>query len=173
MLNAFRVEEFIKVYTVEVSIVVGISSSSSSGYYRPNSDIRHDSFIFKLDKWFCLSRSDSGRAMRVQAATTTVLGIILLPCLRRMFSFFFGQCVRCLVFINIVTFLDSHIDNDGSSTQRHTRVPLSFPPVGGQMPTISHDVNTWVERHKLVELLGKQVAALIVVQHNNKQDMTI
>ena len=41
------------------------------------------------------------------------------------------------------------------------------------MPTISHDVNTWVERHKLVELLGKQVAALIVVQHNNKQDMTI
>lgn len=65
MLNAFRVEEFIKGYTVEVGIVVAISSSSSSGYYRPNSDIRHDSFIFKLDKWFCLSRSDSGRAMRV------------------------------------------------------------------------------------------------------------
>ena len=103
MLNAFRVEEFIKVYTVEVSIVVAISSSS--GYYRPNSDIRHDSFIFKLDKWFCLSRSDSGRAMRVQAATTTVLGIILLPCLRRMFSFFSASV--CAVWFSSTSLLFS------------------------------------------------------------------
>ncbi len=40
--------------------------------------------------------------------------------------------------------------------------------VGGRMP-ISHDVNTWVERPKLVELLRKQVAVLIVVQQQQQQ----